>query len=461
LQSLVRQMLVANGWGPDEMHKAFQEFDRDGDGTIDRSEFFFLAKNILHLPLPKTELQKLWKEVDLSGTGSVEFQDFASIIFGEDDEGDEDPAKAQKQAEDERLAELDNLSDELRAQMGMSPSELKRRGPPTAFGVAEDAVINAAGVACHAVEDAMHDASHAMEHALHDAGHAVAEGGVAGYRAIRGMMDFVSDGFGTGRKRAEVANPEVVPRSHRPDGQSVVYPADWGKRNKASADKAGTDKSVDADKPVADIPGADKASASAAAEHPSGTTTASMAAQPSASSAAGADQSTFSSSMVTRNSSITRAMPAATRRASALASGNIRRGSAVRRGSTATGPQEWYVRGPGMGNDLAQKILSALEDQAAARKDVQKRMDTMEAALVDIRHSLETWRNNSNGGNGTNRLARKDSFSQNLIDSRKGDLSQAKDAPPSSRGSFDGPRMPRSLQGTRGDTNKIWSDMVC
>jgi len=101
LQTLVRQMLIENGWGPDEMMVAFKEFDRDGDGNIDTHEFFYLAKHILKLPLTKVALHKLWRSIDVDGSGSIQFAEFAAVCFGmnvEDEEMNSDPALRNSQA---------------------------------------------------------------------------------------------------------------------------------------------------------------------------------------------------------------------------------------------------------------------------------------------------------------------------------------------------------------------------
>ena len=57
----------------------FQQFDRDGDGTIDIDELSTVMLS-LGQELNDRELQKMMNEMDLDGTGSVEFEEFALVM---------------------------------------------------------------------------------------------------------------------------------------------------------------------------------------------------------------------------------------------------------------------------------------------------------------------------------------------------------------------------------------------
>lgn len=84
LQVMVRQMLIENGVGPDEVMVAFRKFDRNGDGQVDEQEFVYLAKQVLNLKLSKVALHRLWRSIDVDQDGSIEFEEFAAVCFGKD-----------------------------------------------------------------------------------------------------------------------------------------------------------------------------------------------------------------------------------------------------------------------------------------------------------------------------------------------------------------------------------------
>lgn len=57
------------------VHAKFQQFDEDGSGAIEFSEFVSLLHKLLKIPkgaeLPANRLNHFWKEIDLDGSGSV------------------------------------------------------------------------------------------------------------------------------------------------------------------------------------------------------------------------------------------------------------------------------------------------------------------------------------------------------------------------------------------------------
>ena len=51
-------------------------FDRDGNGTLNRSEFFSAMK-LLNAPVvDETVLERVWRAVDHDGSASVNFKEF-------------------------------------------------------------------------------------------------------------------------------------------------------------------------------------------------------------------------------------------------------------------------------------------------------------------------------------------------------------------------------------------------
>ena len=62
-----------------EFKEAFDMFDRDGEGTIGRSEFTAMMKT-LGLELSDAELQTLWEKVDMDKSGEIEFEEMLETL---------------------------------------------------------------------------------------------------------------------------------------------------------------------------------------------------------------------------------------------------------------------------------------------------------------------------------------------------------------------------------------------
>ena len=81
LQALTRQMLSENDMKPDDCITAFKQFDVDGDGLVDEKEFAHFVVGVLGLNLKKPELVKLWAMLDANHSGSINFTEFAEMLF--------------------------------------------------------------------------------------------------------------------------------------------------------------------------------------------------------------------------------------------------------------------------------------------------------------------------------------------------------------------------------------------
>ena len=62
-----------------EFKEAFDMFDRDGEGTIGRSEFTAMMKT-LGLELSDGELETLWDKVDMDKSGEIEFDEMLDTL---------------------------------------------------------------------------------------------------------------------------------------------------------------------------------------------------------------------------------------------------------------------------------------------------------------------------------------------------------------------------------------------
>jgi Ca2+-binding EF-hand superfamily protein len=64
----------------DSVHAKFQVFDEDGSGMIEFPEFEKLLYKLMKIPrgqeLPANRLKHLWKEIDIDGSGGVDFDEF-------------------------------------------------------------------------------------------------------------------------------------------------------------------------------------------------------------------------------------------------------------------------------------------------------------------------------------------------------------------------------------------------
>ena len=101
LQALTRQMLSENDMSPDDCITAFKQFDVDGDGLVDEKEFAHFVVGVLGLQLKKPELVKLWAMLDANKSGTVNFAEFAEMLFPdhkfkESTTGDEEAADGEK-----------------------------------------------------------------------------------------------------------------------------------------------------------------------------------------------------------------------------------------------------------------------------------------------------------------------------------------------------------------------------
>ena len=63
-----------------EVRQAFNEFDADGSGEIDKHELQALSKR-LGAPLSDEELDTALKDLDLNGDGVIDFEEFCRWYF--------------------------------------------------------------------------------------------------------------------------------------------------------------------------------------------------------------------------------------------------------------------------------------------------------------------------------------------------------------------------------------------
>ena len=61
LRGILRQMLSEQGISPTDFTQAFVQFDTDGNGTIEREEFYDIVENHMNLGLSKKEMRAMWR----------------------------------------------------------------------------------------------------------------------------------------------------------------------------------------------------------------------------------------------------------------------------------------------------------------------------------------------------------------------------------------------------------------
>ncbi|XP_024430127.2 calcium-binding protein 4 isoform X2 [Desmodus rotundus] len=72
---------TAHMLGVRELRIAFREFDRDRDGRITVAELRQAAPALLGEPLVDPELDEMFRDVDLNGDGTVDFDEFVMMLF--------------------------------------------------------------------------------------------------------------------------------------------------------------------------------------------------------------------------------------------------------------------------------------------------------------------------------------------------------------------------------------------
>merc|ERR1712185_509831 len=77
------QRLAENRRGAPDYRRGFREFDRDGNGRIDRSEFR-RAMTELGIELTSSELTRVIKKFDKDGDGQISIREFIRFTEGSD-----------------------------------------------------------------------------------------------------------------------------------------------------------------------------------------------------------------------------------------------------------------------------------------------------------------------------------------------------------------------------------------
>ncbi|OHT13262.1 Calmodulin [Tritrichomonas foetus] len=70
-----------------EYREAFNIFDRDGDGHITAKELSTVLRSLGQNP-SSTEIDEMMKEIDTSGNGTIEFEEFIAIMDKQVHQGD-------------------------------------------------------------------------------------------------------------------------------------------------------------------------------------------------------------------------------------------------------------------------------------------------------------------------------------------------------------------------------------
>ena len=94
LRGILRQMLTEQGISPTDFTQAFVQFDTDGNGTIEREEFYEIVETHMNLGLSKKEMRAMWRCIDVDGDNSIDIVEFAAVCFPDVDVGLVDEAKA-------------------------------------------------------------------------------------------------------------------------------------------------------------------------------------------------------------------------------------------------------------------------------------------------------------------------------------------------------------------------------
>ena len=63
------------------MRSVFRKFDKNGDGSIDKSELHEVFKEMGRV-LSQNEIDRLFKMCDADGSGSLNYEEFIAKVFG-------------------------------------------------------------------------------------------------------------------------------------------------------------------------------------------------------------------------------------------------------------------------------------------------------------------------------------------------------------------------------------------
>lgn len=62
------------------IRKMFEEYDKDGNGTIDKDEFLFLLNDRMDVEISMADLELIWSMFDADESGGIEYDEFIGII---------------------------------------------------------------------------------------------------------------------------------------------------------------------------------------------------------------------------------------------------------------------------------------------------------------------------------------------------------------------------------------------
>lgn len=90
-KAVILQIMASNpSFTPEqiaEYREAFNIFDRDGDGHIDKKELATVLRSLGHNP-SSVEIDEIMKEVDTSNNGTIEFEEFIDVLDKQIHQGD-------------------------------------------------------------------------------------------------------------------------------------------------------------------------------------------------------------------------------------------------------------------------------------------------------------------------------------------------------------------------------------
>ena len=82
IREQLKKHLLDKGLNATNCEEAFANFDLDGNGCIDYTEFKHVVVGVLGIPLDVKKLRKVWRSLDQDDSNIIKYQEFCKANMG-------------------------------------------------------------------------------------------------------------------------------------------------------------------------------------------------------------------------------------------------------------------------------------------------------------------------------------------------------------------------------------------